>query len=110
MFPTLFAGLAMVAGAPALKEPPAKSPTVEGEWALQSALLGGKPDMTVLQNPVDKIIITSDKWIVVRDGKPSYETGITLDPKQDPSHLDLAAPTQGGSWPRPFTGWTATRW
>jgi uncharacterized protein (TIGR03067 family) len=96
MFPTVFAGLALLASAPAIKDRPEKPPSVEGEWALQSALVGGIPDATVLQNPIDRVIITSEKWIIVRDGKPCYETGITLDPKQEPPQLDLAAPSQGG--------------
>jgi uncharacterized protein (TIGR03067 family) len=95
MFSTLFAGLALVAGAPALKDPPAKPATVEGEWTVESVLVGGKPDGVIQQNPINKIVITSDKWIVVRGGKPAYETNLTLDPKQDPPHLDLAAPIQG---------------
>jgi uncharacterized protein (TIGR03067 family) len=97
MFPTVFAGLVLIAGAPALKDPPAKPPTVEGEWTVVSSLAGGKPDGVMQQNPIDKVVITSDKWIVFRGGKPAHETNLTLDPKQDPPHFDLAAPGQGGA-------------
>jgi len=41
------------------------------------------------KNPIDKIVITADKWIVVRGGTPSTGSDITLDPKQDTPHLDL---------------------
>jgi|SoiMethySBSTD1v2_1073268.scaffolds.fasta_scaffold181022_2 uncharacterized protein (TIGR03067 family) len=99
MFPTalpggrdmnaLFLGLSLVAGAPALKDPPAKPPSVEGEWTVVSSVAGGQSDGVMEKNPIDKIVITADKWIVVRGGRPSTGSDITLDPKQDPPHLDL---------------------
>jgi len=96
VFTTLFAGLALVVGAPALKDTPTKPPTIEGEWTVDSSLVGGKSDGVMEKDPIEKIVVTSDKWIVVRGGKPAYQTELTLDPKHDPPHLDLAAPGQGG--------------
>src|SRR5262245_10115535 len=85
----IFLGLSLMAAAPALKDPPAKPPTVEGEWTVVSSLAGGQSDGVMEKNPIDKIVITSDKWMVVRGGTPSAGSDITLDPKQDPPHLDL---------------------
>jgi len=97
MNPTLFAGLACIASAPGLKEPPPKPPSVEGEWSVESSLMGGKPDGLLEKNPIDKIVITTEKWVVVRGGIDSIGANLVLDPKQNPPHLDLNMP--GGMGP-----------
>jgi uncharacterized protein (TIGR03067 family) len=94
MNPTLFAGLALIASAPGLKEPPGKPPGIEGEWTVESNLFGGKPDDRFERIPIDKIVITADKWIVVR-GKPSGGSDVVVDPKQNPPHIDIGVSGKG---------------
>src|SRR5262245_42964237 len=96
MLPTLFAGLALLAAAPALKDPPPKSAAIEGEWTIETALVGGKPDEAIQLNPIDKIVITSNRWTVIGGGKPTYETSFRLDPRQNPAQLDFGSPGQDG--------------
>jgi uncharacterized protein (TIGR03067 family) len=88
MSTTLFVGLAFIASAPGLKDPPGK-PNIEGEWTVESSLMGGKPDKTLEAQPIDKIIITANKWIVVRRGMQLPASNFVVDPKQNPPHLDF---------------------
>jgi uncharacterized protein (TIGR03067 family) len=93
----LFVGLSLVAAAPGLKDPAAKPPTVEGEWTVESSLLGGKSDGVVEDHPIDKIIITTDKWMVIRGGVDSNPSNLVVDSKQNPPHLDLTLPGRAGT-------------
>jgi uncharacterized protein (TIGR03067 family) len=86
---TLFAGLALVAAAPGLKDAPAKPATLEGEWAVESSVVGGKSDGILEKSPIDKIVITADKWQVVRGGRSEYLANLYVDPKKDPPHMDV---------------------
>ena len=92
---TILTGLAILIGAPALKDPPAKPPTIEGEWTVESSVAGGKDDGLLSKSPIDKIIITADRWIVVRNGVSSAGSEIAVDLKQDPPHLDIGVMGKG---------------
>jgi uncharacterized protein (TIGR03067 family) len=85
----LFIGLALVAAAPALKDPPAKAPTIEGDWMVTASVAGGKDDGVMTKSPIDKIIITADRWIVVRGGMHPNGSEIAVDLKKSPPHLDI---------------------
>jgi uncharacterized protein (TIGR03067 family) len=84
MSTTLFLGLALSVSAPGLKDPPAKPPTVEGEWTVESGLVGGKPDTQLFKNPIEKIVVANGKWSVHRAGQEPGSAEITFDPKKDP--------------------------
>ena len=91
----VLAGAALLLGAPALKDPPAKPPTIVGEWTVEASLLGGKDDGLMTRAPIDRIIITSERWIVVRNGQVSAGSEIAVDLKQDPPHLDIGVTEKG---------------
>jgi uncharacterized protein (TIGR03067 family) len=85
----LLVGLALIAAAPALKDPPVKPATIEGDWTVRSSVVGGKSDGVMEKSPIDKIVITAEKWQVVRGGQPSHGTNLFVDPKKDPPHMDI---------------------
>ena len=95
LFPTLFAGLALVASAPGLKDPPKKDPTIVGEWVLESAMVGGNPA------PIDKaklrVTFRADGTSTAKEGdRPTKEDSTyTIDPKKDPPEIDLTPRNQG---------------
>jgi uncharacterized protein (TIGR03067 family) len=91
----IFLGLSLMAAAPGLKDPPAKPPTVEGEWTVESSLLGGKSDGVMEMYPIDKIVIADGNWYVVRGGDKGTGSTVVLDTKQNPPHLDLTYPGKG---------------
>ena len=93
---TLFAGLALIASAPALKDPPGKTPSIEGDWTVESSLVGGKSDGVVEERSIDKIVITAGKWMVIRGGVDTNPSNLVLDSKQNPPHLDLTLPGRTG--------------
>ncbi|HEX3152582.1 MAG TPA: TIGR03067 domain-containing protein [Gemmataceae bacterium] len=86
---TLLIGLAISLGAPSLKDGPKPPASPVGEWTVEASVLGGKSDGILETSPIEKIVITADRWIVVRNGQASPGSEMTLDPKQDPPHLDL---------------------
>ena len=86
---TLLVGLALAVGAPALKEAPKADPSPVGEWTVEESLLGGKPDGLMQRAPIDKIVISADRWTVVRKGQASGGVPIGLDPKANPPRLDF---------------------
>lgn len=96
MYTLTLTTLAVALGAPALKDPPAKTPTIEGEWTVEASLSGGKDDGVMTRSPIDKIIITADRWIVVRNGMGNPGSEISIDTKQDPPHLTFGAAGVGG--------------
>jgi uncharacterized protein (TIGR03067 family) len=86
MSPTLlFAALAIAA--PALKDPPT-SPGIEGEWMLETRLVGGKPDQGA-KSGSSKFIITRDKWTIAdTTGKP-LEWALELETAARPPTMTL---------------------
>jgi uncharacterized protein (TIGR03067 family) len=93
MTTSLLIGLAIIVGAPAKKEAPAKEPpSLVGQWLGESGLRGGKPD-----NPPagTSITFTADGKVLMKEGsagKPEEGT-YTADPKKSPAELDIAPPT-----------------
>jgi uncharacterized protein (TIGR03067 family) len=94
MSPLLF-GLALVVGAPALKDPPDTDPRLVGTWAVATATTYG------VEVPDYRLTIT-----FARDGTcqiageiggqaRSQCGGYTLDPKRNPAQLDLTEVTPG---------------
>jgi uncharacterized protein (TIGR03067 family) len=88
-------GLGLVLGAPALKEGPKPDASPVGEWTVVESLLGGKSDGVMQRAPIDKIVITADRWVVVRKGQESGGAPITFDSKADPPHLDFVRDAPG---------------
>jgi uncharacterized protein (TIGR03067 family) len=86
--------LALALGAPALKDPPKKGPTVVGEWEVESISTGGR------QSNVGtglRYTFTADgKWLIHRDGEelaPQLRRGFVLDARADPPAVDLVSNT-----------------
>ena len=94
MYPSVLTALALVIGAPASKEPPKKEVAVVGEWAVESAVVGGKRD-----DPPP-----GTTWTFTADGKSdlSIPAGAnaasgtyTTDPKKNPAWVDISAGPKG---------------
>jgi uncharacterized protein (TIGR03067 family) len=80
---SLVLGLLFSLSAPALKEkPPKEPPSIVGEWELTSSAVSGCPDTA----RVDKIVITADRWSVIKNGRESL--GMVLRSAK-PGELDL---------------------
>ena len=92
MTPSLLVGLAVVVGAPAKKDPPAKDPpSLVGEWVGESGVHGGKPDNPP---PGTTITFTRDGKLLLTEGKGgrTEEGTYKADPKKTPAELDLNPP------------------
>src|SRR5579864_5062343 len=93
MTTSLLVGLAIVVGAPATKDAPAKEPpSLVGEWIGVSGMRGGKPE-----NPPagTSITFTADGKLLMKEGgdrKPEEGT-YKADPKKSPAEIDLVPPT-----------------
>jgi uncharacterized protein (TIGR03067 family) len=94
MSPSLLTALALVVGAPAGKDPPKKEASIVGEWAVESAVIGGKRD-----DPP-----AGTTWAFTADGKsvffiPGGADGAsgtyTTDAKKDPAQVDVSAGPKG---------------
>ncbi|HJZ91379.1 MAG TPA: TIGR03067 domain-containing protein [Gemmataceae bacterium] len=90
----LLAGLALSLAAPALKDPPAKTSTLEGEWALMERIIGGKPDRMVNQSPGTTFRIADGRWTFQDSGAPAGGWEIRLDTDKRPPEFTLL--DQGG--------------
>ena len=97
MYPSLCLTLALTVSAPAGKDPPKKeAPSLAGDWAVESAVIGGKRD-----DPP-----AGTTWAFTADGKsvlsvaggkgagPGPST-YTVDAKKDPAQVDIAAGPKG---------------
>ena len=97
MYPSLCLTLALTVSAPAGKDPPKKeAPSLAGEWAVESAVIGGKRD-----DPP-----AGTTWAFTADGKSVLSiaggkgtgpgpTRIRWDAKKDPAQVDIAAGPKG---------------
>lgn len=86
--------LALVAGAPNKKDPPAKEPpSLVGEWAAVSGTRGGKPDNP---EPGTSITFTAEGKVLLKEGKreKSEEATYTADPKKAPAEVDIVPPAK----------------
>lgn len=95
MTPTVLLGLALAAAAPAPKEAPKKDPpSLVGEWAVESAIHGGKPEK---KSGPASITFTADGKLQVREGKDAKpeELPYSHNPKKDPPEIDLTEPRGG---------------
>jgi uncharacterized protein (TIGR03067 family) len=94
MYASALTALAFALGAPAPKDAPKDTPCLVGEWAVASAVVGGKRD-----DPP-----AGTTWTLTADGKSvlSIPGGAdaasgtyTVDPKKDPAWLDISAGPKG---------------
>jgi uncharacterized protein (TIGR03067 family) len=94
MYASALTTLALALGAPAPKDAPKDSPALVGEWAVESAIVGGKQD-----NPP-----AGTTWTFTADGKSvlSIPGGgdaapgtFTVDLKKDPAQVDISAGPKG---------------
>jgi uncharacterized protein (TIGR03067 family) len=85
----IFAALAL--GAPALKDPPKKEPTIVGEWAVESVSVGGKPASPAS----DRWVFNADGTYLISCGQRSYPGTFSHDPKGSPGQLDLTLTDMG---------------
>lgn len=92
MYSSLLVGLTVSLGAPAPKEAPKEKPTIVGEWAGQSAVVGGK-SQPVPEGGVT-FTFTADGKVQVREGNKGApdEGTYTLAPDKDPAEIDLMPP------------------
>jgi hypothetical protein len=81
MSPLLFI-VAFTVAAPALKEAKADPSRIEGEWVIQSYVLGGEEDRSAKGEIVH---FTVDRLVVFETEEIEY----TLDPKAYPSRINL---------------------
>lgn len=102
---SLMLGVAILVGAPGLKDPPKKDPGIVGEWSLESSSIGGK---AAANAPITMSYqFTADgKWIIKRpDGTvPISPREFKLDPKADPSTIDVEISSKGGLVGRTMLG------
>jgi uncharacterized protein (TIGR03067 family) len=91
---TVLLGLALVAGAPALKEKD-KAPSLVGVWEVESITTNGKQNAATTGL---RYTFTEDgKWLIHRNGKetsPGISRGVTVDPKPNPPTVDLVSNTK----------------
>jgi len=95
---SLFIALALVAGAPKPKDPPAKEPpSIVGEWVGESGTRGGQPHNP---DPGTTITFTADGKLILKEGKRDKpeEGTYKADPKKSPAEIDLV-PQIGGKGP-----------
>jgi uncharacterized protein (TIGR03067 family) len=85
----LMAGVALSLAAPALKDPPAKSSTIEGDWALMERIIGGTPDRTANQSPGTTFRIAGGRWIIQGPGVPADGWELQVDASKQPSEFTL---------------------
>ena len=82
--PLLLAALAV--GAPALKEPPAPPPGIDGEWAIESRVIGGQPDPAFRPGRVE---VAGGRWTLPEPGGRPQEWVVDLDPAARPPAITL---------------------
>jgi uncharacterized protein (TIGR03067 family) len=90
---TLIAGLALTLAAPALKDPPSKPPTVDGEWTVVEDIMGGKPAAPPRDGPV-RITISDGVWECSTAGAP-VKWRIAIDLKKSPGEIDFLPDKDG---------------
>lgn len=88
MFPTI--AIALICGAPALKDPPKKEVNIVGEWVVESQTTGGR----VLKTTAETIYTFGAEggWTITRKAGKAVGVGsrtYTVDPKADPPAIDL---------------------
>jgi uncharacterized protein (TIGR03067 family) len=86
--------LALAVGAPGPKEaPPKDPPSLVGEWALTSRVVGGKPEAP---SPGSSVTFTADGRVRLREGRAerAEQATYTADPKKTPAELDIVPPAR----------------
>jgi uncharacterized protein (TIGR03067 family) len=79
---TVFLAVALVVAAPAPKDKKPDPGPIEGEWVIQSYVLGGREDNT---ERGEKVQLSEGLLVVGENEKIRY----TLDPKADPPRIDM---------------------
>src|SRR5262245_38275760 len=91
----IFLGAALVAGAPALKDPPKKDPGIVGEWLLESTMLGGKAGKGASALRYE---FTADgQWIIRREGAAvkAVPRQYKVNEKANPATIDVTYQKDG---------------
>src|SRR5262245_65547580 len=91
---TVLAGLALVVSAPALKEPPKKTPDLTVEWVLESTTVAGTTRPATGAELVYEFT-RDEKWLIRRADKelPAANRGYKADPKAETPTIDLMTDT-----------------
>ena len=103
---TLVLGLAIVIGAPGLKDPPKKDTGIVGEWIPESISMAGKAAKAPASGLRYEFTIDG-KWIIRRDGADAKSTPreYKVDAKADPKTIDVGSVTPAAAAPaRPMLG------
>ena len=89
MHAILVFGAALAIGAPGLKDPPKKEPSVVGVWVAESYTYAGKP-RAVGPRPIRYEFTPDGKWHTSRGGvKTTVERTYFINLKTDPPQIDL---------------------
>src|SRR5215213_5591308 len=89
MSPSLLVALAVAVGAPGLKDDPKKAASLEGEWAAEKFVEGGRER----DRPI-RFTFGPDGKFGVREGsrEKAEEGSYQADPKKDPAEVDILPP------------------
>jgi uncharacterized protein (TIGR03067 family) len=94
MSPSVLTVLALAVGAPGAKDPPKKEVSLAGEWAIESAVVGGRredpPAGTTWTFTADGKSVLS-----IPGGADSASGTYTTDSKKDPAWVDISAGPKG---------------
>ena len=77
---------ALAVGAPGLKDKPAPPPGIDGEWAIESRIVGGRPDPAAR---TDRIVVVGGRWSIPQPDGRRLEWVLDLDPATKPPALTL---------------------
>jgi uncharacterized protein (TIGR03067 family) len=91
----LFVGLALVLGAPNLKEPPPKGPPLVGRWVCTALTISGKDDPQ--WQGLEYEFTADGGWVIYRNGKDIGVISRTYkaDPEAGPGAIDLCERADG---------------
>ena len=104
---SLVLGVAILVGAPGLKDPPKKDPAIVGEWIVESMVVGGNGPVIAPNGKMWYQITSDGKWVPRRpDGaNTGGERHYSVDPKADPPAIDIDIPPKAdGAQLRPSLG------
>jgi uncharacterized protein (TIGR03067 family) len=86
---SIILGLALVVGAPALKDKPPKGPPLVGRWAAADLVINGRADPQA--RGLEYEFTAGGGWVIYQDGRPlEGPRSYTADPTARPPAIDLA--------------------
>ncbi|MSR54924.1 MAG: TIGR03067 domain-containing protein [Gemmataceae bacterium] len=95
MSTSLVLSLALIVVAPALKDPPAKPRSIEGEWCLVERTVGGKQQVLETGPNNSPIVISTEKWVLNQGSAAPSKWDLQLDPSARPVRITLFKPDGG---------------